>query len=62
MYVGIFENDTEAALHAAARNGVVVELIGPEVTIGAVEDYWRRDPQGRPMPGEWRTARALVAV
>jgi len=62
MYVGLFENETEATLHAAARNGVVVELIGPDVHVGATEDYWRRDAQGKPMPGEWRTSRALVAV
>ena len=62
MYVGLFENETEATLHAAARNGVVVELIGPEVHVGAIEDYWRRDEAGKPMPGEWRTSRALVAV
>jgi len=60
MYIGIFENETEATLHAAARNGVVVELIGTEVAIGAVEDYWRRDDEGRPMPGEWRTSRVVV--
>lgn len=60
LYVGIFENETEAALHAAARNGVVVELIGPDVSVGAVEDYWRRDDRGRPMPAEWRTSRVLV--
>lgn len=62
MYVGLFENETEATLHAAARNGVVVELIGSELAVGAIEDYWRRDDQGRPMPGEWRTSRALVAA
>jgi len=62
MYVGLFENETEATLHAAARNGVVVELIGPEVSIGAIEDYWRRDDQGRPMPGEWRTSRVPVVA
>ena len=58
LYVGLFDNETEATLHAAARNGVVVELIASEVSIGAIEDYWRRDDQGRPMPGEWRTSRA----
>ena len=62
MYIGIFENETEATLHAAARNGVVVELIGTEVAIGAVEDYWRRDDEGRPMPGEWRTSRVVVSA
>lgn len=62
MYLGIFENETEAVLHAAARNGVVVELIGSEVSVGAVDDYWRRDEQGRPMPGEWRTSRILVTA
>ncbi len=62
MYIGIFENETEATLHAAARNGVVVELIGSEVTIGTVDDYWRRDDQGRPMPAEWRTSRLPVAA
>lgn len=62
LYVGIFENETEASLHAAARNGVVVELIGPDISIGAVDDYWRRDDEGRPMPGEWRTTRVLVPV
>ncbi len=62
MYAGLFENETEATLHAAARNGVVVELIGPELHVGSVEDYWRRDEEGKPMPAEWRTSRALVAV
>lgn len=62
MYVGLFENETEATLHAAARNGVVVELIGPSFSFGAIEDYWRRDDQGRPMPGEWRTSRVLVTA
>ena len=62
MYVGMFEDETEATLHAAARNGVVVELIGPDIAIGSIEDYWRRDEQGRPMPGEWRTSRILVAA
>lgn len=57
LYVGLFENETEATLHAAARNGVVVELIGPILSVGAIEDYWRRDDQGHPMPGEWRTSR-----
>lgn len=60
MYVGLFDNETEATLHAAARNGVVVELIGSGIALGAIEDYWRRDDQGRPMPGEWRTSRALI--
>ena len=62
MYVGLFENETEATLHAAARNGVVVELIGSSVSIGAIEDYWRRDDTGRPMPGEWRTSRVVVTA
>jgi hypothetical protein len=62
LYVGLFENETEATLHAAARNGVVVELIGSEISIGSIEDYWRRDEQGRPMPGEWRTSRLPVGA
>jgi hypothetical protein len=62
MYVGLFENETEATLHAAARNGVVVELLGPAIHVGVIEDYWRRDESGKPMPGEWRTSRAPLAV
>ena len=62
LYLGVFENETEATLHAAARNGVVVEILGTTFSIGAVEDYWRRDDQGRPMPGEWRTSRVPVAA
>lgn len=62
MYIGLFDNETEATLHAAARNGVVVELIGSELSVGAVEDYWRRDDQGRPMPAEWRTSRILISA
>jgi len=62
LYVGVFENETEATLHAAARNGVVVEILGTTVSIGAIEDYWRRDDQGHPMPGEWRTSRVPVAA
>ena len=57
LYVGLFEKDTEAVLYASSRNGVVVELIGKDFTIGSVDDYWRRDDQGRPMLGEWRTSR-----
>jgi hypothetical protein len=61
LYVGLFENETEATLHAAARNGVVVELLGPSMSIGSVEDYWRRDEQGLPMPAEWRTSRVPLS-
>ena len=60
LYLGIFEKETEATFHAASRNGVVTEIIYTgQFSIGAVEDYWRRDEQGRPMPGEWRTSRGV---
>lgn len=58
LYAGLFDDEMEASLHAATRNGVVVELVGI-ATVGEIHDWWRRDDQGRPMPGEWRTPRIL---
>ena len=56
-YIGMFENESEAALYASARNGLVIEIIGEAFSIGRVEDWWRRDENDNPMPAEWRTPR-----
>ena len=59
LYVGMFATEGEAKLQCMSRNGLFVDIIG-DVSIGRVEDYWRRDDSGKPMPAEWLTARFKI--
>ena len=56
-YAGEFADEVEASLHAAARNGIMIEIVSKKVSFGSIVDYWRRDDEGNPIPVEWRTAR-----
>ena len=47
---------SEVAAEAAAkvRNGIVVEIIGRDLDVERVLDWYRRDEAGNPMPAQWR--------
>ncbi len=53
-YVAVVPTHDEAKWIADTRNGVVVEVIGKNLKIGLVVDYYRRDDAGNPMPAEVR--------
>lgn len=53
-YAAVFENAIAAEAAASVRNALVVTVSGRDVKIDRVEDYFRRDDAGRPMPAEWR--------
>jgi hypothetical protein len=47
---------SEVAAEAAAkvRNGIVIEIIGRDLDVEQVHDWYRRDEAGNPMPAQWR--------
>jgi hypothetical protein len=47
---------SEIAAEAAAkvRNGIVIEIIGRDLDVEQVLDWYRRDEAGNPMPAQWR--------
>ncbi len=53
-YAAVFENEVAARAAASVRNALVVTISGRGVTIDRVEDWYRRDDAGQPMPAEWR--------
>jgi len=53
-YVAVVPTFDEAKWIADTRNGVVVELIGRDVAVKSVVDFYRRDEAGNPMPAEMR--------
>ena len=53
-YAAVFENAIAAEAAASVRNALVVTVSGRDAKIDRVEDYFRRDDAGKPMPAEWR--------
>jgi len=53
-YVAVVPTYDEAKWIADTRNGVVVELIGRDIAVKSVVDFYRRDEAGNPMPAEMR--------
>lgn len=53
-HVAVFENRVAAEAAAQVRNAVLVEVSGRNVRVDAVQDWYRRDDEGKPMPAEWR--------
>ncbi len=53
-YAAIFENRIAAEAAANVRNALLVTVHGREAEIAEVVDWYRRDPEGNPMPAEWR--------
>lgn len=53
-YAAVFENQIAAEAAANVRNALLVTISGRDVKVEEVEDWYRRDDAGRPMPAEWR--------
>src|SRR5256712_4895581 len=53
-YAAIFENQVAAEAAATVRNALMVTISGRDVTVDQVQDWYRRDESGAPMPAEWR--------
>lgn len=52
--------EIDAELYADPRNAVVLSISGRDLDFLAVDDWFRRDADGRPMPFEWRTPRPMI--
>src|SRR6266568_2348616 len=53
-YAAIFENQAAAEAAANVRNALMVTISGRDVKVDQVQDWYRRDESGAPMPAEWR--------
>src|SRR3989475_5741176 len=53
-YAAIFENQVAAEAAANVRNALMVTVSGRDVKVDQVQDWYRRDESGAPMPAEWR--------
>src|SRR2546428_12066420 len=53
-YAAIFENQVAAEAAANVRNALMVTISGRDVKVDQVQDWYRRDESGAPMPAEWR--------
>lgn len=53
-YAAVFENQVAAEAAANVRNALLVTVTGRDVKIDEVQDWYRRDDTGHPMPAEWR--------
>lgn len=58
-YAAEFENKISAEAAASVRNAVFIEFSG---RINKIEDYYKRDDQGNPIPIEWRDLIGQVHV
>lgn len=61
-YAAIFENRIAAEAAANVRNALLVTLSGRDTEVGEIVDWYRRDPEGRPMPTEWRDLAGQIRV
>lgn len=53
-FAALFDTSFAAEAAASVRNGIVVTISGEHVRVEEVDDWYRRDDTGRPMPAEWR--------
>ena len=61
-YAAIFENHVAAEAAANVRNALVITISGRYAKVDQVEDWYRRDEKGRPMPAEWRDLAGQIRV
>ncbi len=61
-YAAIFENRLAAEAAANVRNAILITVRGGETEIPEIVDWYRRDPEGNPMPVEWRDLAGQVRV
>ena len=61
-YAAIFENRVAAEAAANVRNALLVTVRGGRDAIEDIVDWYRRDPEGQPMPVEWRDLAGQVRL
>ena len=61
-YAAIFENRIAAEAAANVRNAILITVCGDETEIPEIVDWYRRDPEGNPMPVKWRDLAGQVRV
>jgi len=61
-YAAIFENRIAAEAAANVRNAILITVRGGDTEIPEIVDWYRRDPEGNPMPVEWRDLAGQVRV
>ncbi len=53
-YAAVFDDATEAEVAAKVCNALLITVSGEDAAIDQVEDWFRRDETGQPLPAEWR--------
>ena len=61
-HAAIFENRIAADAAANVRNALLVTVRGGGTEIEEIVDWYRRDPEGQPMPVEWRDLAGQIRV
>ncbi|HKW42795.1 MAG TPA: hypothetical protein VJP06_01290 [Thermoplasmata archaeon] len=61
-YAAIFVNRIAAEAAANVRNALLLTVRGERNAIEDIVDWYRRDPEGQPMPVEWRDLAGQVRV
>ena len=61
-YAAVFENQVAAEAAASVRNALLVIVSGRDLRVDQVQDWYRRDDDGRPMPAERRDLVGQIRV
>jgi len=61
-YAAVFDNRLAAEAAANVRNALIITISGRETNFEDVEDWFRRDEAGHPMPAEWRDLTGQMRV
>jgi len=61
-YAAIFENRIAAEAAANVRNAILITVRGGDMEIPEIVDWYRRNPEGNPIPVEWRDLAGQVRV
>jgi hypothetical protein len=61
-YAAVFDNHLAAEAAANVRNALIITISGRELDFEEVEDWFRRDEEGHPMPAEWRDLTGQMRV
>lgn len=57
-YRATFDNEVGAEACAKVNNGFLIRISGRGIVVERVEDWYRRDDQGRPMPARQQSWKA----
>ena len=61
-YAAIFENRVAAEAASNVRNALMITISGKDAKVDAVQDWYRRNEEGLPLPAEWRDLLGQIRV